>query len=427
MRTGKLTVKKIESILAGRDAKRHHGDGGGLWLIVGSRDQKGKPQAASYVYRYLLDGKGREMGLGSAWDVKLGDAREKARQLRERVRNDDVDVLEEKREAKRAKREAAKLAAIKRPTFRQVAEGLVDAKDAGWRNPKSRASWEHTLTAYAYPVLGDLDPAVIDTAMVVSVIEPIWLTKTETATRLRGRIESVLDRAKVLGLRDGENPARWDGHLEHLFPKKSAVAPVEHHAALPYEEIGTFMAELRQQGGIAPRALEYAILTCGRTGAVIGAKRDEIDLAKRIWVVPAGRMKSGKEHRVPLCGRAIEIVEAMDKVREYRPSEFVFQGMREGQPLSNMSLLATLRRMGHPELTAHGFRSTARSWMAAKTNFPREVAEMALAHDVGEAVERSYQRDDMFEKRRQLAEAWCRYCAAPSQSGDNVVSIMGAA
>ena len=413
----RLTALKVEKL----KEPGMYADGGGLYLRVTPEGTK------SWVYRFMLHGKSHEMGLGSAWDVDLAKVREKARQHRERIKTDGVDVLAERREKQRAARDATKLAAFKRPTFRQVAEGLIDAMDAEWRNPKSRVSWEHTLTAFAYPILGDLDPAVIDTQMVIRVIEPIWLSKTETASRLRGRIETVLNRAKVLGLRDGDNPARWDGHIEHLLPKKSRVAPVEHHAALPYEEIGAFMAELRQQGGIAARALEFAILTCARTGEVIGAKRDEIDLAKRIWVVPAERMKSGKEHRVPLCGRALDIVEAMDAIRLNRPSEYVFQGMKEGQPLSNMSLLATLRRMGHPELTAHGFRATARSWMAAKTNFPREVCEMALAHNVSEAVERSYQRDAMFAKRRQLAEAWCRYCDTSAATGNGQVVAIGAA
>ena len=426
MRTGKLTAKKVDSILAGRVAGRYHGDGGGLWLVVSKRDESGRALAASWVYRYMLHGKSAEMGFGSAWDISLADAREGARVARQRVKKDKVDVLAERREQERVQRDARKIELARRMTFRDVAESLMAAKDPGWRNGKHRNQWRSTLQTYAYPIIGDTEVSAIDTPMVVRVVEPLWLTKTETASRLRGRLEAVLDRARALGLRNGENPARWKGHLEHLLPQKTKVAPVQHHEALAYPDIGTFMAELREQKGVAARGLEFLILTCARTGEVIGCRWNELDLDARVWAVPAERMKANKEHRVPLADRAIAILAEMREIRTRRQSEYVFQGAKEGSPLSNMSMLMLLRRMGHSELTVHGFRATARSWMAAQTNFPREVAEMALAHDVGEKVERAYQRTDMFAKRRQLSDAWARYCDKPAQGGNGKVVLMGA-
>jgi integrase len=431
VRTGKLNVKQVQSIIAGPDAKpkRYYGDGGGLWLTVSKRDDAGKPLAASYVYRFMLDGKARELGLGSAWDVDLADARNAAREYRARVKSHKVDVLDEKREveAQRRAAKAAPKALAKRKTFRQVAEDLIDSQESGWRNAKHRYQWRQSLASYAYPVLGNLAIEDIKTAHVVDALQPIWLSKTETASRVRGRIERVLDRAKVLELRSGENPARWKGHLEHLFPKKSAVAPVEHHAALPYQDIGAFVAELRQQQGIAARALEFAILCWSRSGEVIGMRWEEIDEAERLWTVPAERMKAGKEHRVPLCDRALRILDEMKQIRTWRPSEYVFQGLKDGQPLSDMSMLMRLRRMGHPGLTVHGFRASASSWCAARTRFPAEMRELALAHTVSDKVVAAYQRDDMFEKRRRLAEAWCEFCDTPATTQNAGVALIGAA
>jgi integrase len=432
VRTGKLNVKQVQSIIAGRDAKpkRYYGDGGGLWLTVSKRDDAGRPLAASYVYRFMLDGKARELGLGSAWDVDLAAARNAAREYRARVKSHKVDVLDEKRaaeterRAERAERDAAKAALAKRKTFRQVAEDLIDSQESGWRNAKHRYQWRQSLAAYAYPVLGNLAIEDIKTSHVVDALQPIWLSKTETASRLRGRIERVLDRAKVLELRSGENPARWKGHLEHLLPKKSAVAPVEHHAALPYQDIGAFVAELRQQEGIAALALEFCILTWARTGEAIGMRWEELDLAEKLWTIPGERMKAGKEHRVPLCDRALRIIGEMQEIRTWRPSPYVFQGMKDGQPLSDMALLMRLRRMGHPELTVHGFRASASSWCAARTRFPAEMRELALAHTVSDKVAAAYQRDDMFEKRRRLAETWGEFCDTPAVvGGDNVTAL----
>jgi integrase len=307
-------------------------------------------------------------------------------------------------------------------TFREGAETYIAAHKAGWKNPKHAAQWPATLATYVYPVFGDLPVQAIDTGLVMKALEPIWTAKPETATRVRGRIESVIDWATARGYRQGENPARWRGHLENLFPKKSKVRRVEHHPALPYDEIGAFTASLRGQGGIGARALEFLILTAARTGEVIGARWDEFDLAQKVWTVPAERMKAGKEHRVPLSAPALAIVEAM---RETRESEFVFPGGKRGKPLSNMAMLKLLKRMGRDDLTAHGFRSSFRDWAAESTGFPSEVVEMALAHMVGDKVEAAYRRGDLFAKRRQLMEAWARYCEARRVSGD-VVNLSAA-
>jgi integrase len=269
------------------------------------------------------------------------------------------------------------------------------------------------------PVFGSLPVQAIDVGLVMKVLEPIWSTKPETAGRVRGRIESVLDWASARGYRQGENPARWRGHIENLLPKKGMVRRVEHHAALPYTEIGTFIAELRKQEGVAAQALEFTILTAARTGEVIGAKWDEFDLGERLWTVPGERMKAGKEHRVPLSDAALAIVEKMAEIRQ---SEFVFPGGRANRPLSNMAFFMLLRRMGCGDLTAHGFRSSFRDWAAERTAFPAEVADMALAHVVSDKVKAAYRRGDLFQKRRQLSDAWAKFCATPP-SGSKVVPI----
>jgi integrase len=253
----------------------------------------------------------------------------------------------------------------------------------------------------------------------VKVLEPLWKTKTETASRVRGRIEAVLDWAAVRGYRKGDNPARWRGHLDKLLPKRSKVRRVEHHPTLPYAEIGAFMQSLRQQEGTAARALEFLILTASRTSEVVGARWDELHLKQKLWAVPASRIKGGKEHRVPLPSRAIEVVE---KLNEHKHSEWVFPGGKKTRPLSNMALLALLKRMGRRDLTAHGFRSTFRDWAAERTNYPREAAEMALAHTVGDKVEAAYRRGDLFDKRRSLMDEWARFCDMAKPAG-KIVAI----
>ena len=378
-----------------------HADGAGLYLHVSTSGAK------SWVFRWSRDRKSHDMGLGTAGDddVTLAEARELATDARRRVREGGDPIADRK-----AARDQKRLEAAKAITFRQCAEAYIKAHQAGWKNPKHAAQWPATLTTYAHPVFGELPVQAVDVGLVMKALEPIWTTKLETASRVRGRIESILDWAKSRGYREGENPARWRGHLENLLPKKSKVHRVEHHAALPYTEISSFIGELRQQEGVAVRALEFTILTGTRTGEVIGATWPEIDLEKGIWVVPSTRMKAGREHRVPLSDRSASILRAL---REIRQSDFVFPGQRVGRPLGNMAMLQLLRRMGREDLTVHGFRSAFADWAAERTNFPDEVRQMALAHVVSDKVEAAYRRGDLFQKRRQLAEAWARYCTAP--------------
>jgi integrase len=403
---GKLTALAVDK------AKRrgYYGDGGGLFLQVSAAGTK------SWVFRFKEAGKLREMGLGATHTIGLAEAREKARDCR-RLRLDGIDPIA----ARKAARSQVRLDAAKAMTFQECAERYIASHKAGWRNPKHAAQWPSSLGAYAYPIFGALPVQAVDVGLVMRALEPIWTTKPETAGRVRGRIESVLDWAAARGYRQGENPARWRGHLENLLPKKSRVRRVEHHAALPYAEIATFIAELRQQEGVAARALEFAIMTAARTGEVIGAKWDEMDFGERLWTVPAERMKAGKEHRVPLSDAALVILEEMQAIRS---GDFVFPGGKAKRPLSNMAFLMLLRRMKRVDLTAHGFRSTFSDWCSEKTNFPAEVREMALAHAVGDKVEAAYRRGDLFEKRRQVMDAWASF--ATSQPSGNVVPIVTA-
>jgi integrase len=396
-RVSGLTARRVQTIAkAGLYA-----DGGGLYLQVGAAGAK------SWILRYQLAGRRRDMGLGSAELFTLAETREKAIEAR-RLIAIGIDPIE----ARRIERNKGKIAAAAAITFQECAARYIAAHRAGWRSPKSLNAWEATLGTYVYPTFGDVPVQAVDTGLVTKAIEPIWPVIPETAGRVRGRIESILDYASVNGWRQGENPARWRGHLEKLLPRKSSVRPVEHHPALPYGEIAEFMIELRRREGIAARAFEFLILTAARTGEVIGARWSEIDHAAKLWTIPGERMKGRREHRVPLSNAALAILDAMTEIRQ---GDFVFPGGNANRPLSNMSLLMTLRRMGHPDLTAHGFRSTFRDWCAERTNFPAEVAEMALAHTVGDKVEAAYRRGDLFEKRRDLAEAWARFCEGATQ------------
>jgi integrase len=402
-------VGKLTALDVSRAKKRgYYGDGGGLYLLVGPSGAK------SWAFRFREAGRLREMGLGPLHTIGLAEARQRAQDCR-KVRLDGRDPIE----MRRAERMGARLEAAKAMTFRDCAERFVASHKAGWRNPKHAAQWPSTLGTYVYPVFGSLPVQAIDVGLVLRALEQIWTTKPETAGRVRGRIESVLDWATARGYRQGENPARWRGHLENLLPKKSKVRRVKHHAALPYAEIATFIAELRRQEGVAARALEFAILTAARTGEVIGARWDEINFVERLWTVPGERMKAGKEHRVPLSDTALAIIEEM---REIRDGDFVFPGGKARRPLSNMAFLMLLRRIGRDDLTAHGFRSSFSDWCSERTNFPAEVREMALAHAVSDKVEAAYRRGDLFQKRPQLMDAWSRYCAAPLASA-TVVSI----
>ena len=291
--------------------------------------------------------------------------------------------------------------------FKDCAEKYIAAHKAGWRNAKHANQWASTLEAYAYPLFGSLPVASIDTALVMKVLEPIWTSKTETASRVRGRIEAILDWATARGFRMGENPARWRGHLDKLLPARRKVQKVKHHEALPYTEVGAFMEKLRDQEGFAACALEWLILTASRTSETIGTTWEEIDFEAKTWTVPADRIKGGKEHRVPLSPEALRIAKKMHKMKY---GDYVFQGSKTGKPLSNNALLALLKRMGRQDLTAHGFRSTFRDWAAEQTNYPREVAEMALAHTIEDKVEAAYRRGDLFGKRNILMAEWAKYC-----------------
>jgi integrase len=319
------------------------------------------------------------------------------------VRAEGRDPIEERR----AQRDAAKLEAAKAMTFRDCAERYIAAHEPGWRNARHRQQWPATLGAYAYPVFGDLPVTAVDTALVMQAIEPIWNEKPETASRVRGRIESVVDWARARGYRQGENPARWRGHLENLLPARRRLAAVAHHAALPYPETAMFMADLRGEEGIAARALEFLVLTAARTGEVLGARWSEIDLAAKIWTIPAERMKTGREHRVPLSGAALAIVEVMAAIRS---GEYVFPGAKAGRPLSQMALLVLLRRRGRSNVTVHGFRSTFATW-CKDVGVAAELREMALAHAEGDKVAAAYTSGaEVLDRRRDLAERWAQFC-----------------
>jgi integrase len=401
-------IERLTALSVSKAKKRGYlADGGGLYLQVSLSGAK------SWVFRYRDNGHLREMGLGPVHTVSLAKARERARDCRG-LRLNDVDPIAE-RQAGRLK---AKLDASRAMTFKQCAEVYIAAHQASWKNKKHAAQWPSTLATYAYPIFGGLPVQSIDVGLVTKALEPIWNTKTETASRLRGRIETVLDWATARGYRQGDNPARWRGHLDKLLPGRAKVQKVEHHAALPYAEIGAFMSDLRDQGGTAALALEFLILTAARTGEVIGAQWAEIDLGAGVWTVPAERMKAGKEHRVPLSKPALA---ALARLPRSDGTVHVFPGGKAGKPLSNMAMLKLLARMDR-DLTVHGFRSTFRDWAAERTNFPREVAEQALAHSLTDKVEAAYRRGDLFEKRRQLIEAWGRICAT-AESAAVVVNL----
>lgn len=377
-------------------------DGGGLYLQVTASGAK------SWIFRYQIAGRRRDMGLGSASVFSLAEARQKAVDARKLVAA-GTDPLE----ARAAQAAAQALAAAKTVTFRECAESYIDAMRPGWRNEKHVAQWTATLATYADPVMGCLPIAGIDTGLVLKVLEPIWTTKTETASRVRGRIEAVLDYAKVRGHRTGENPARWKGHLDQILPAKGKVAAVEHHAALPYADLPPFFLRLQATDGVSARALELAILTAARAGEVLGARWDEIDLDQQVWTVPAERMKAGAEHRVPLSEPALALLRKLASIRQ---GERVFPGNRSGRPLSNMAMTMVLRRL-QVAAVPHGFRSTFRTWVAERTGYPHEVAEAALAHTIGNKVVAAYQRGDLFEKRRRLMDEWARFVTAPAEDG----------
>lgn len=371
--------------------------------------------ARSWVLRASVAGKRRDMGLGGFPDVTIAQARENARTARDQIQK-GIDPIEQRRQARSAL--AASRAAAK--TFEDCVTDFMEARQSEWRNPKHRQQWQNTLDTYAAPIMGKLLVADVALPHVMKVLEPIWATKTETATRVRGRIEQVLDWATVRGYRAGENPARWKGHLDHLLAKPRKIAKVEHHAAVPVDAVAAFLVGLRAMDGMGARALEFAILTAARSGEVRGAVWSEFDLKAKVWTVPGERMKGKVEHRVPLSTQAIEL---LDKLERSEDTEVVFPGVK-GQVLSDMTLSAVMRRM-KVDAVPHGFRSTFRDWAAERTNFPRDLAEMALAHVIESKVEAAYRRGDMLAKRLKMMQAWADYCDTIPKAG-NVVSMKAA-
>jgi integrase len=374
-----------------------YGDGGNLFLRVASGGAK------SWVFRYWYAGKRRVISLGSCDTVSLADARTKAHEQR-RLRLDGHDPAA----AREVSKAAARVAEASTITFAECAQAYITAHRAGWRTVKQAKNWTATLQAYAHPVIGDLPVAAIDLPLILRVLEPLWTEKTSTAARIRTRLESILDWATVRGYRTGENPARWKGNLEHLLAKKSKIVHIEHYPALPYTDIGAFMTELRARPGLPAKAAEFVILTAVRAGEVTGATWSEIDLKSRVWVIPSERMKAGREHRVPLSDAALAILEAVP-----RNGSRVFT-------VDTVTMWRAVKRL-RPEITLHGFRSTFRDWAGEQTNFAREVVEQCLAHAAGDQTELAYRRGDALQKRRQVMDAWARFCAQPQRG--QVVAI----
>jgi|TARA_B100000315_G_C14529087_1_gene565251 integrase len=373
-----------------------HSDGAGLYLRIGPTGAK------SWIFRYMKDGKSHDMGLGPLHTVSLAKARTFATEHRLLLRDGIDPIINRKGEISKEKLETAK--AI---TFAQCAAEYIDSNGPQWKNPKHVNQWRNTLATYVYPVFGDRPVQQIDIELVLKVLRPIWQSKTETASRVRGRIENILDAARVQGYREGENPARLKGHLDKILPPKSKIQTVKHHPALPYVEILQFIHELRQQEGVGAQALYFTILTAARTQETIEATWDEID--GDIWTRPPEHMKGKEdedgEHRVPLTKQARQIVNGLEQVNDY-----IFPGQKSNRGLSNAAMTTVLKRMGRSDLTVHGFRSTFKDWAAEETTFPNEVSELALAHKIDSKVEAAYRRGDLFEKRRKLMEAWSRYC-----------------
>jgi integrase len=371
-------------------------DGGNLFLQVTAG--KDGHVRRSWLFKYELNGRRREMGLGPVYTVSLGEARDKARDLRRQLIG-SVDPLEAATEQARQRR----LEAAKQMTFGQCVDAYLETHDVAWRNAKHRAQWRTTLGTYC-SAISDLPVKEIDTDLVLRVLTPLWTKKTETAKRLRGRIERVLAWAKGRGLRSGENPARWSGHLAEMLAAPGKLTSVHHHAALPYADMPGFMAELRKRDSLAAAPLELAVLTASRTGEVVGALWSEIDLDAKVWTIPALRMKASREHRIPLSDRALAVLRGLPR-----------RGDRVFESLSDDAMLKLLRRL-RPGLTVHGFRSSFRDWAAERTNYANHVVEAALAHAVGNKTEAAYRRGDLFDKRRKLMDAWTAYCAKPEKA-----------
>jgi len=386
--TGKLNARRVATL----SRPGRHGDGAGLYLSI---SRAGETLRRRWVFLFTRRGRLREMGLGGFPEVPLAEARIERDKWAAIVRagGDPIGL-----------RKAEKAASRGIPTFGQLADEVVEGKAAEWRNKKHRRQWQMTLRKYAAP-LRNCAVNEIGTDDVLDVLRPVWLSRPETASRLRGRIEHVLDAARAKGFRHGPNPALWRGHLDKLLPRRPKVSR-GHHAAMPYEKVGKFIGRVRKLGTVGALAVEFTVLTATRTGEVLGATWDEFDARSALWTIAARRMKSGRVHRVPLSDRAVAIIGQLGKMRS---GEFVFSGRKADRPLGNMSMATVLRRLEIEDATMHGFRSSFRDWVGNETHFSREIAEAALAHVVGDAAEQAYRRGDALEKRRALMEAWAIY------------------
>ena len=381
-----------------------YGDGNNLYLQIAPSGAK------SWSFRFMIRGRAREMGLGPVALMSLAEARMRAIECR-RLLLDGIDPIEHRQTLREAK-------TVRGKTFATCAEAYIEAHQAGWSNAKHAGQWRATLATYAYPVFAETPVGAIDLDLVVKALKPIWTDKPETASRLRGRIESILDYATTQGWRQGDNPARWKGFLENLLPAKGRIARVAHHPALKWRDLPSFMAELAQQEGVAARALAFTILTASRSGETIGATWSEIDLAAKIWTIPEWRLKKRQgDHRVPLTDPVLAILAAMRAAAGTpAPAAFVFPGGKTGTGLSNMAMLILLRRMGRDDITTHGFRSTFRDWAAEATDYRHEVVEAALSHTVSDKVVAAYRRTDFFDRRQDLMADWARYALASAES-----------
>jgi len=405
MASNKLNAKQVANLTeVGK-----YSDGDGLYLLITKHNSK------SWLFRYQMNGKRREMGLGGYPKTTLAAARTKARDAQEQI-GAGIDPLT----AKQASKAAQRAAQVKQKTFKQCANDYIALNEASWRNPKHRQQWHNTLKTYAFPIIGDLNVADIETAHITDILEPIWQSKTETATRLRGRLQRVLDYAKAKGLRDRENPARWDGHLKMMLPAPTKLKNVQHHAAMPYQDVPAFMETLGTNKSISSLALQFIILTACRSGEALGATWDEIDLRAKTWTIPAQRMKAGQEHAVPLSDWAIEILKALPKIDN---NPHLFAGNRHQRPISAAAVTQTLSKPTHKKATVHGFRSSFRDWAGEQTNFPRNDVERCLAHTVGDKVEAAYYRSNILEKRRKIMDTWAGYCSKPATESGSVVGI----
>lgn len=380
-----LTARQVGSLKNGALA-----DGGGLWLVA-------QGEAKSWYFRFTspVTGTRREMRIGSVANITLADARRRATEARHQMA-DGLDPIDERRRQKAQDRKETGI------TFAEVAQRYIKEMTPGWRDPRAATIWASSLKRLAFPIIGAKPIAEVETEDVLSILRPIWQTTTETADRLRGRIERILDYARTHGWRDGENPARWRGHLANILPKPSAVAKVRHHAAVPRKDIARVMARLAESEGMAAKAV--------RSGEVRHATWLEIDMTAQIWIIPAERMKTGKEHRVPLSEGAMAILNEVLPLRDRRAGDLVFPGAKRGRPLSDVALSKALHlAAGAKDVTVHGLRSTFRDWAAEDTDYPREVAEMALAHAISDKVEAAYRRGDLFDKRREMMGRWTQY------------------